>query len=151
VADVAGRAVDVDGFNVLITIEAALAGGVLLRGADGLVRDLSSVHGTYRRVEETKRAAQLLLAALEGAAEVRWLLDRPVGNSGRTAALLRELGAAEVELRDDVDAELKRSRRVVCTADGPILDAAAAGHDLVGGIVAQLGCEVIDLGAGAPG
>ena len=38
----------IDGFNVLLTIEAALSGGVLLSCRDGCHRDMASVHGTYR-------------------------------------------------------------------------------------------------------
>src|SRR5262245_708567 len=52
-AAIAGRELWIDGFNVLTTIEAALAGGVLLRGRDGCTRDLASMHGTWRRVDET--------------------------------------------------------------------------------------------------
>src|SRR5215510_1037771 len=38
----AGQTVAVDGFNQLITVEVALAGGLLLRGHDGALRDLAS-------------------------------------------------------------------------------------------------------------
>src|SRR5919202_319462 len=55
-----GVSLQVDALNQLITIEVALAGGVLLRGHDGAVRDLASVHGTYRTVEETTIALQAL-------------------------------------------------------------------------------------------
>ena len=48
-----GRRVAIDGFNCLITIEAALAGAPIFRGRDGCLRDLASVHGSYRTVEET--------------------------------------------------------------------------------------------------
>lgn len=144
--DVAGRDVIVDGFNVLVNVESALGGGVLLRGRDGVVRDMASVHGTYRSVDETRHAARLLLAALAPAASVRWLLDRPVGNSGRTAAMLREEGAANVELLDAVDAELKASGRAVATGDGPVIDAAAAHVDLVGVVLAGLEVRIVDLG-----
>src|SRR5947207_3163101 len=46
----------IDGFNLLITIEAALSGGVLMLCRDGCIRDLSSVHGSYRSVQETETA-----------------------------------------------------------------------------------------------
>src|SRR5690606_16499227 len=44
----AGRDLWVDGFNVLITVEAALSGGILLRCRDGCLRNMASLHGTYR-------------------------------------------------------------------------------------------------------
>ena len=40
----------VDGFNLIITVEAALGGGVLMLCRDECIRDLSSVHGSYRSV-----------------------------------------------------------------------------------------------------
>src|SRR5258705_7343616 len=36
----------IDGFNLIITIEAGLSGGVLFVCRDGCIRDLSSVHGS---------------------------------------------------------------------------------------------------------
>src|SRR6266404_1471952 len=44
----------IDGFNLILTLESALGGGVMLVGRDGCYRDMASVHGTYRRVEETR-------------------------------------------------------------------------------------------------
>ncbi len=43
----------IDGFNLIITLEAAIAGAVLLQCHDGCIRDLASVYGTYRQVQET--------------------------------------------------------------------------------------------------
>lgn len=48
-----GQALLVDGFNCLITCEAALSGGLVLRGRDRCLRDLASIHGSYRHVQET--------------------------------------------------------------------------------------------------
>ena len=81
-----------DGFNCLITMESALSSGVLILGRDGATRDLASVHGTYRRVTETPKAIALLAECLVRAkpASVRWLLDRPVSNSGKTAQAIRK-------------------------------------------------------------
>lgn len=140
-----GRDLVVDGFNVLVATEAALSGGVLIQGADGLLRDLSSVHGSYRKVAETAKAIELLVAALEGAGDVLWYLDRPVSNSGRIAALLREAGQ-RVDLSDTVDGDLIRAGHAVATADGPILDRVEHGVDLVGPLVARRpGCWLVDL------
>src|SRR2546429_7739130 len=54
----AGTSLHVDGFNQLITIEAALSGGLVLRGHDGALRDLASVHGSYRTIIETQTALE---------------------------------------------------------------------------------------------
>ena len=119
----------IDGFNLLITIEAALSGGVLLLCRDGCVRDLSSVHGSYRSVEETEAAILLIgesLGALK-AASVLWMLDKPISNSGRLAQRIRRLAAQRgwiwsVELAFNPDREIAGSNRVVISSDGPLLD-----------------------------
>ncbi len=145
--DLAGAEVAVDGFNQIVTVEAALSGGLVLRGQDGLCRDLASVHGSYRAVTETERALDLLLASLAPAARVIWVLDRPVSNSGRLAARLRERGA-EVILEDNADRALLELGLPLCSSDGPLLDRARAHVDLVGGVLAGLpGVWVVDLGA----
>ena len=51
----AGRPLWLDGYNVLTTVEAALAGGVVLAARDGAYRDMASMHGSYRKVAETRR------------------------------------------------------------------------------------------------
>jgi len=60
VASLAGRSIAIDGYNVLITVEAAMSGGVIFKGRDGCYRDLASIHGTYRKVTETIPAVQLI-------------------------------------------------------------------------------------------
>jgi hypothetical protein len=119
----------IDGFNLIITIEAALSGGVLFRCRDGCIRDLSSVHGSYRSVDETEIAIRLIgesLAALK-AKSVSWLLDRPVSNSGRLAQRIRDCAARNgwlwtVDTVFNPDREIVSSQRVVISADGPLLD-----------------------------
>jgi hypothetical protein len=129
-----GRAVAVDGFNCLITVEAALSGGVLLRGRDGALRDLASVHGSYRTVSETREAIEAIGQELARAAPsaVCWYLDRPVSNSGRLRQLLDAVAAErawpwQVALVDDPDRLLAADPdRVVATSDAWILDRCAA-------------------------
>ena len=56
VANWRGQTLQLDGYNVLMTVEAALGGGVMLRGRDGCLRDMASLHGNFRSVEETAPA-----------------------------------------------------------------------------------------------
>ena len=82
----------VDGYNVLTSIEAALAGGVILGARDGCFRDMASVHGTWRKVQETVPAVEIVgrfLAELRVSGAV-WYLDSPVSNSGRLKTMLRK-------------------------------------------------------------
>jgi hypothetical protein len=128
-AALAGRELLLDGFNLIVTLEAALSGGVLLQCRDGCVRDLSSVHGSYRTVSETEQAITLLGQTLQAAqpAAVTWLLDQPVSNSGRLAERLRALAAAQgwpwqIEVVMNPDKEICASTKLAVTADSNILD-----------------------------
>ena len=110
-----GAALWIDGYNVLTTIEAALAGGVILAGRDGAYRDMASMHGTYRRVAETLPALEVLGRTLAeaGPAQCRWLLDGPVSNSGRLRSVIQQRAARggwawTVELSADPDSVLVR-------------------------------------------
>ena len=136
-AQLCGRALAIDGFNCLITVEAMLSGAPLFRGRDGALRDLASVHGSYRAVAETEAAAAALTGLLARVApsHVQILLDRPVGNSGRTRDLLETSCAsaqleAEVALHDHVDRALVSGGRVVASSDAWLLDHAAGWVDL---------------------
>jgi hypothetical protein len=90
---VQGRELAIDAYNLLITVEACLAGGIVLLSRDGCYRDIASVHGTYRKVEETIPALVLIGNALQelGVVQVHWFLDAPVSNSGRLRLLMIEL------------------------------------------------------------
>jgi hypothetical protein len=153
IGDLAGQALAVDGFNLLTTVEAALAGGVVIVGRDGCHRDMASMHGSWRRVQQTRAAIDRVAAVLAAAGRCTWLLDRPVSNSGRLAAMLRETAAAgghdwEVLCEDAVDARLRRSADVVVTADAGILDAAVAWSDVARRVIraAVPGAWIVDLG-----
>jgi hypothetical protein len=126
---VGGQDLLIDGFNIIVSIEAALSGGVLIRCRDGCVRDMSSVHGSYRSVAETEEAIRLIGEALHDAkpASVLWLLDQPVSNSGRLAQRIREMAAANswqwsVEVVMNPDKVLRSSDQIVVTSDSNILD-----------------------------
>lgn len=114
IGDLAGQTLAIDGYNLLITIEAALGGGLIFKGRDGCFRDLASIHGTYRKVEETLPALTLIGEFL-GEIDITgalWLLDSPVSNSGRLKTLITELAQDHrwpwhVRLSINPDAELR--------------------------------------------
>lgn len=118
-----------DGYNVITTIEAALSGGVILKARDGCFRDLAGMHGTYRKVDETIPAVQLIGQYLDDIkiGPCRWYLDKPVSNSGRLKQLLREIAQQQswnwqVELVFSPDGVLTRTPEIVATADSEILN-----------------------------
>lgn len=144
--DLRGGTVLLDGYNVLTTVEAALAGGVVLLGRDGALRDAASMHGTWRKVEETRRAIELIgeVAADDlGVMRLEWFLDSPVSNSGRLKTLLRGTGAErgwdwDVQLVPDPDAVLAVAYDgVVATADSVILDRCRRWFPLAGEVVSR--------------
>ena len=156
----AGGALAVDGFNCVITVEAALSGGVLLRGRDRALRDLASVHGSYRRVDVTERAVATLVAqiARHRPALVIWWLDRPVSNSGRLRAMIEEAAAIhgptgwDVRLDVDPDKRLREHAGIVASSDCYVLDGCTQWVDLAGTAVESLAIEpwCIDLDVELP-
>jgi hypothetical protein len=129
VADLTGHTVWIDGYNLLTTIEAALAGGVILHCQDGCYRDMASMHGTWKRVEETQPALELVGRSLQGwqLKNCHWLLDSPVSNSGRLKGLIEDIAISQgwswtVELVADPDRILCATSEIVITADSMILD-----------------------------
>ena len=133
IESVKGERLIIDGFNLIITVEAALSGGVLIICSDDCIRDLSSVHGSYRSVLETERAICLIGEALEvlRPEAVEWLLDRPISNSGRLARRIAEIALMRgwswtVKTVFNPDAELLCADKIAVTSDSMILDKADA-------------------------
>jgi len=126
---VPGRPLWLDGYNVLTTVEAALSGGVILGCRDGTYRDMASMHGSYRKVAETRPALERIGRTLVelGAGECRWFLDQPVSNSGRLKTIIEQLAVEHRwpwggELVPDPDPVLSEADQIVVTADSVILD-----------------------------
>ncbi len=149
-----GKSLALDGYNVLITIEAAMSGGMIFKGRDGCYRDLASIHGTYRKVAETIPALQLAGGFLQeiGSGEVLWLLDSPVSNSGRLKTLIGGLAREKgwnwrVELPMSPDAELKKTDLVVATSDSVVLDGCKSWVNLAAEVVERKlpAARLIDL------
>lgn len=126
------RHLEIDGFNLLVTLEVALAGGVVLAGADGALRDLAGLKGNYHLVPETDAALALVEDAVRelGPASLTFWLDAPISNSGRLRARILERAAAwpctvTAELVPDADPVLGGKENVV-SSDSAVLDACAS-------------------------
>jgi hypothetical protein len=124
-----GQPLVIDGFNLIITVETAMAGGLLLACCDGCIRDIASIHGTYRQVYETREAIELIGNALQSFApeSVLWLFDKPVSNSGRLAVMVRDIAEAhhwnwQAELIENPDQAILGSHKIAITSDSVILD-----------------------------
>lgn len=132
ITDIRDADIVIDGYNVLITIEAFLSRAILLLCRDGCIRDLASVHGSYRKVTETIPALQLIAKNLDklGVRHALWLFDTPVSNSGKLKTMIYELIEEnhwpwDVELTMNPDKELIATDRIVITSDSAVLDSCA--------------------------
>jgi len=141
---VKGESLMIDGFNLLITLEAALSGGAVFICRDGCLRDVSGVHGSYRAVLETETAIRLASEVLEQFACVRatWLLDAPISNSGRLAAKITALARAngwpwETRTLNNPDVEITASSGIAISSDSVILDRTSRWINLGYHIVSQ--------------
>ena len=130
-----------DGFNTIITLEVALSGSLLLEGMDGTIRDLAGLRGSYRIVDKTVQAVELVLHGMEeqGVKSALFYLDQQVSNSGRLRGLILEKAAdrgvqVQVELHPGVDSVLSRMENVV-TADAIILDKCGSWYNLNRGLM----------------
>jgi hypothetical protein len=119
---------NIDGFNLIITLEVALSGSILILGGDGVLRDLAGLRGSYRIIKHTEKAIELIGKSLKqfSVPNVKFFLDAPVSNSGKLKNMILEHSAnwdipVEVELVPNVDPVLSQIERIV-TGDSVILD-----------------------------
>lgn len=128
-AEVAGQPLGVDWYNVLITVESYLKGFPVFLADDGLLRDSSGIHGSYRPGKITPAALDRILTTLRGLQPGRLVLflDSPISFSGMMAEGLRERLAGldadcAVEVQPSADYPLKSFSGVVATSDSSIID-----------------------------
>lgn len=137
-----GKDVIIDGFNLIIILESALSQAYTFKGLDHCYRDLSSVYGTYKRVQQTEQALLLIGSTLKQAEvkSVLWVLDKPVSNSGRLKTRLRELAEQDhynwdVILENNPDKYIAESDKVIVSSDAWILDRAPIWYNLAAYII----------------
>ncbi len=138
---VRGRPLAVDGYNVLITTEAALAGAPLVASDDGFLRDIVGAFASYRRNEHTGPALDLLVDILReaGPSRVAIYLDEAMSRSGLLAEEIRErLAAAGIPgtawTSRAPDHEIRVSETIAATSDSALIDRVQAALDLPGEI-----------------
>ncbi|MDK2383693.1 MAG: DUF5616 domain-containing protein [Candidatus Korarchaeota archaeon] len=129
---VTGRDLGIDGFNVLITLEAALSGQSVYVCSDGMVRDLSLAYSSYKPSDMFDEAVHLLndvLKLLKPEKAVIYL-DSPISKSGRIASRMREIiNDAEVVVSKNVDSDILE-HEVVASSDSRIISLASCIVDL---------------------
>jgi hypothetical protein len=142
IAELEDKPLAIDGYNVLITVEAAMSGACIFKGRDGCYRDLASIHGTYRKVTETIPAVELIGRFLKeaGITTVLCLLDSPVSNSGRLKSLIGKLAyennwSWQVELLASPDAGLIKGDLIAASSDSVVLDGCKSWVNLARAII----------------
>lgn len=138
------KIVHIDGFNMIITLEVALSGSPIFYCRDGTIRDLAGLRGTYRVIDKTQRAIELILSELEllKITEVCFYLDAPVSNSGRLSALIRQCSekysiSVNVQIIPDVDRVLEHLEGVI-SGDAIILNHCISWLNLMPRLVEQI-------------
>lgn len=133
----------IDGFNLIITLEVALSGSLLILGNDGVLRDLASLRGTYHMIAQTDIALELIGKSLAELAVpgATLFLDAPVSNSGKLRQRILSHAAAwgmpvSVELVPNADPVLAKKERII-TGDSILLDQCASWFNLSRKIVAD--------------
>ena len=148
----AGRPLNVDGHNVLITLESALLGRCLIKADDGVIRDIAGLHRSYRPSDTTEQALDLILNYLDRkkTRSVVFILTAQLSLSGELAAQVNAvLGARGIMGRavahEAADARLRSSPGIIATSDSAILDRAAEPFDLAGNIIREWMPEITPL------
>lgn len=121
----------IDGFNILILLESTLSNAYIFKGQDDCYRDLSSVHGNYKTVNQTDKAIDLVLLFYNESKlyQLVWIFDKPVSNSGRIKAKIEAKAKEQnvnwkVILEDNADEAIVNTNEIVASSDGIVLDKA---------------------------
>lgn len=128
-SDLKDKTIYLDGFNVLILLESLLSEAYIFEGVDGCFRDLSGVHGTYKRVNQTLKAIELVAEFFQKnlVQKLVWVFDQPVSNSGRIKQIILDFALEnklnwEAELQYNPDKFLAESSEIIISSDAWILD-----------------------------
>ena len=151
---IADKSVNIDGFNLIITLEVALSGSPVLKCMDGLFRDLAGLRGTYRLIDKTGKAVRLILLELHrlGVKQANFWLDAPVSNSGKLKTYIAKLAGetrmnTNIEIVRNVDKVLYTLPRVI-SSDSIVLNECISWINLLENILPHIpNVWVIDVSA----
>lgn len=120
--------VNIDGLNLIITLEVALSNSTIIKCMDNTIRDLAGLRGTYKIVDKTLIALELIANKFNdmNIDKAIFYLDSPVSNTGRLKTYIMDLSKnwnfeVEVNLVYNADVVLEKLDNVI-TTDGIILN-----------------------------
>ena len=135
------KTINIDGFNLIITLEVALSGSTLIKCMDGTIRDLAELRNSYRLIDKTDKAIAIIGDKLQAMniSHAVFYLDRFVSNTGRLKIRILELLDSfsfhtSVEIVDNADYFLKEKSYVI-TTDSIILNECISWINLVSEII----------------
>ena len=124
-----GKTLVLDGFNVLIILESYLSNGYVFKGKDGAFRDVSSLHGSYKKVSQTYNAIYLVGKFFKQyqIEKMIWVFDKPVSNSGRMKSEILEIAKDknwnwEALLDFNPDKFITESEHIAVSSDAWVLE-----------------------------
>ena len=133
----------IDGLNLIITLEVALSGSILINCMDGTIRDLAGLRGTYRLIDKTDLAIRLIGAELEKLQidTACFYLDSPVSNTGRLKHRIDELlepyhFEVEINLVNNADVNLENKSNII-TSDSIVLNKCISWINLIPEIIRE--------------
>jgi hypothetical protein len=136
--EVKDLALGIDWYNVLITIESYLKGFLLFLADDGIVRDTSAIHGSYKQSKVTEQAIEIIIKTLGNLqpSKVEIVIDSPISHSKKMADELSQIMESKLKipftifLARSADFKLKRFHGVIASSDSVIIDAVEKIFDL---------------------
>jgi hypothetical protein len=136
----------VDGHNVLITVESAILGRLMVLANDGVLRDLAGQSARFRFSEASRLATQAILRFLSEFRPpgVLFLFDAPMNHSGSLAEHYRqELKAMGLEGDARTvpvpEREFPYAECTVASSDQAVLDASVRWLDLAHWVIVAAG------------
>ena len=115
-----------------------LSNAYLFQGKDGAYRDLSSLHGTYKKVQQTQKAIEFVadFCMTNQLKKIIWVFDKPVSNSGRMKTWLTDFASTkgldwDVFLENNPDKIIAESEYIAITSDAWILDRVQSWYNLI--------------------
>lgn len=142
--DLMGQPLALDGHNILITLECAARGLLLVAADDGFIRDVGEVSRAFKPSPATDQVLELVAAylAAHGPRPLQVFYDAPLSRSGELARRTFELWAARGLAVTAAAVPVPEARLVgfpgpIATSDTALIEAHAPVVDLAGEIIRE--------------
>ncbi|MBU0762928.1 MAG: DUF434 domain-containing protein [Candidatus Altiarchaeota archaeon] len=126
---ITGRHLVIDGFNVLITIEHAMANGEVFLCQDGLVRDNVAAFSNYKIKESTRKAADKVIEILVKCPpkDICWVFDSQISGSGTLSQyVMKRLSEEKLQgesiTSPTADHQISKLNLLTATSDSALID-----------------------------